>query len=211
MWRVAERTACRQWPFLCVMILATSFLCISCFPWCLVLPSPAFRDVPSLYLAFPVMFRPCVSRFPWCYVPVSCVSRDVPSLYLAFSVMLVPVSRVSRDFPSLYLAFPALFRPVSRVSRDVPSLYLAFLVMFFSCISRFSCSVPVSRVSLFSLFPVLVITVYPQSARSQPINIARLPQCFVPSLAAVLDVPEGRSLVRLKLNKSTYQTCHDHV
>ena len=190
MWRVAERTACRQWPFLCVMILATSFLCISCFPWCLVLPSPAFRDVPSLYLAFPVMFRPCVSRFPWCYVPVSCVSRDVPSLYLAFSVMLVPVSRVSRD---------------------VPSLYLAFLVMFFSCISRFSCSVPVSRVSLFSLFPVLVITVYPQSARSQPINIARLPQCFVPSLAAVLDVPEGRSLVRLKLNKSTYQTCHDHV
>jgi len=185
--------------------------CISRFPRCSVPVSRVSRDVPSLYLAFPVMLRPCILRFPRCSVPVSRVFRYVSPCISRFPRFSVPVSRVSRAVPSCISRFPRCSVPVSRVSRDVPSLYLAFLVMFFSCISRFSCSVPVSRVSLFSLFPVLVITVYPQSARSQPINIARLPQCFVPSLAAVLDVPEGRSLVRLKLNKSTYQTCHDHV
>ena len=132
MWRVAEGTACRQCLLvvfascLCVTMLATSRFCISCFPWCSVPPSPVFRDVHFLYLAFPAMSRPFISGF-------SCS---------------VPVSRVSRVVRSLYLAFPAMFRP---------------------CISGLSFSVPVSPVSRDSHNPYL------QSARCQPINIARPP------------------------------------
>lgn len=77
----------------------------------------------------------------------------------------VSVPHVSHDALFLHLQF----------FRRVLFLYPAFPAIFGPCISRFSCSVRVSRASLFSLFPVMVITLFPQSARSQLISIARPP------------------------------------
>ena len=95
-------------------------------------------------------------------VPVASVRSSVSR----FSPRPVSLSHVARDALFLHLHF---------FFRRVLFLYLAFPAMFGPCISRFSCSGLVSRVSLFSLFPVMVITLCPHSTRSQPINFATPP------------------------------------
>jgi len=91
-----------------------------------------------------------------CLVPVVSVRSSVSR----FSPRPVTLSHVARD---------ALFLRLQFFFRRVLFLYLAFPAMLGPCISRFSCSGLVSRVSLF---PVMVITLYPHSACSQPINFA---------------------------------------
>lgn len=148
-----------------------------------------------------------MSVYARCLCLVAVVS--VRSRVSQFLPRPVSVPRVSHDALFLHLKF----------SRRVLFLYVAFPAKFGPCISRFSCSVLASGVSLFSPFPVMVTTLYPRIctlSASKHCQTSCNGVCNVSfqawsRLASVSHVPGGRPPVRLKLTELTFQTCPGHV